>query len=359
MNNSVTPRFRQEKFFPPQFFDPKPERKPRHHSYIYNKGTTQQKFSKGQQTSASEKVEVKRKTKEKVVGLLKTIDRDLSEKVQKCGSEFEIKKLDCGTKGKAVISRRPYHSCDFRLCPFCALKRSRRIINKYLPRVESFLKFAGQRVEPVHLVLTQAHRDGETIKQTRKRLLDSFRKLTKRSFWTAKFLGGLYSVEMTIGRDGLNHVHLHIIAFRRCFFDVSILRTEWEKATNGDGLNLRLDRITDLKNGLREILKYVSKPGDVEKFTAKHVREFLELKGQKMIGTFGEFGIFCADFDDEKDATDNSDRDALQVGDVCPCGCGAVVYSERMTYAAMLAEMIADEKRQRKRQNFIEAVARL
>ncbi len=317
----------------------------RHHTYFNNKGTSEQNKNKVQRLSKSERLAVKVKTKEKLVNLLKRIDRELSEKISKCASEFEVRKLDCSTKGKGVIGRVPYHSCDFRLCPFCALKRGRKVLKKYFPKIESFLH-ANKRLTPVHLVLTQKHREGETIKETRKRLLTSFKKLSRRKFWESYFAGGLYSVEMTVGSDELNHVHLHILAFRRRFFDVSILRAEWKKIT-GDSVNFRLDRITDLASGCREILKYISKPSDVNKFTPKHIREFLELKGAKMIGVFGEFGRFCASFDKEKGATDNEDETILNVGDACPCGCGAVVYAERMTLEEMLREMRASEIRER------------
>jgi hypothetical protein len=70
-----------------------------------------------------------------------------------------------------------------------------------------------------------------------------------------------------------------------------------------------LKPITDIAAGLREVVKYVSKPLDIRRFGAEDLKEFLGLKNMRMFGTFGEFRDFCKDFEP-------SDNDAAAVGDL-------------------------------------------
>jgi hypothetical protein len=189
------------------------------------------------------------------------------------------------------------------------------------------------KVTPVHLVLTQTHRK-ESRKQSAKRIKDSFTRLQRRGFWKEYFKGGTWSLEFTKDKNGLHHTHLHIIGFRRKFFDIDLLRAEWLAAT-GDSHVLNLKPIKDIAAGLREVVKYVSKPLDIRRFGADDLKEFLGLKNMRMFGTFGEFREFCKDFEP-------SDNDAAAVGDLeslardlvegCACPqCNEPLFSLRMS----------------------------
>jgi diadenosine tetraphosphate (Ap4A) HIT family hydrolase len=163
------------------------------------------------------------------------------------------------------------------------------------------------KVTPVHLVLTQTHKK-ETRKQSLKRIKDAFGKLQRRAFWKEFFKGGTWSLEFTKDKNGLHHTHLHIVGFRRKFFDIELLRDEW-LAVTGDSHVLHLKPILDIATGLREVVKYVSKPLDIRRFGAADLKEFLGLKNMRMFGTFGEFRDFCKDFEP-------SDNDAAVVGEL-------------------------------------------
>jgi plasmid rolling circle replication initiator protein Rep len=283
-----------------------------HHTYLDNRTTTKQKPSKRQSLSASERLAKKQKTKDALIVLLKKVgESELVDRLKLCGSKFST--ITCGSH---IVGRSPKESCNFRLCPHCAAKRSNRINRKYAPMAAAFLKTG--RFAPVHLVLTQTHKIGETLADGRKRLNAAFKKLQKRRFWLNHFGGGLSVFEFTITEDGSYHCHLHILAFRRRFFDIALLRSEWLKLT-GDSFVLRLDKIDDLSRGLREVVKYISKPLDIERFKPKTIRDFLALKGARLFSAFGQFAAFCRKFD----ATDNeTDADGVKggfcEGDCCP-----------------------------------------
>lgn len=268
-------------------------REPRQQTYL-DKGYQTHKPTRS--ANPSERAQNRLETKKRLVVLARKVgEPELSEKLANCHSRVAV--LTCGVHIHRVI---PNHTCEFRLCPDCARRRARKHFVNYLPKVAAFVR--SHRVTPVHLVLTQAHH-AETLEQSVKRLLSAFRKLIRRGFWKEYFKGGTWSVEVTKGKDGLYHTHLHLLAFRSRFFDIELLRSEW-LAVTGDSLNLHLKPILeDVSSGLREVLKYVAKPLDFARFTAQNFKDFLEIKGMKFFGTFGEFRKFCADFE----PSDNDD----------------------------------------------------
>ncbi len=72
---------------------------------------------------------------------------------------------------------------------------------------------------------------------------------------------------------------------------------------------MNLKPILDIAAGLREVVKYVSKPLDIRRFGAGDLKEFLGLKNMRMFGTFGEFRDFCTTFEP-------SDKEGAVVGEL-------------------------------------------
>jgi hypothetical protein len=274
------------------------ERKPSPPAYLDNRVTKSQRENRRTRSQrARERLQTKEHLSRLAVGLGEV---ELADKLQRCHSRLSV--LTCGRHIARVI---PNFTCEFRLCPDCGRRRSRKLQNKYLPAMRGFM--LHHKVTPVHLVLTQTHRK-ENRKQSAKRIKDSFTKLQRRGFWKEYFKGGTWSLEFTKDKNGLHHTHLHIIGFRRKFFDIELLRGEWLTAT-GDSHVLHLKPIKDIAAGLREVVKYVSKPLDIRRFGADDLKEFLGLKNMRMFGTFGEFRDFCKDFEP-------SDNDAAAIGDL-------------------------------------------
>jgi hypothetical protein len=302
---------------------PKPSQQ-RQHTYLDNRVTKSQIENKRTRSQrARERLATKEHLTRLAVGLGEV---ELADKIDRCHSRLSI--LTCGRHIARII---PNFTCEFRLCPDCGRRRSRRLQSKYLPMMRSFMLY--NKVTPVHLVLTQTHR-AETRKQSIGRIKDAFTRLQRRVFWNEHFKGGTWSLEFTKDKNGLHHTHLHIIGFRRKFFDIELLRGEWLAAT-GDSHVLHLKPILDIATGLQEVVKYVSKPLDIRRFGAADLREFLGLKNMRMFGTFGEFREFCKDFEP-------SDNDAAAVGELeslsrdlvegCACPqCDAPLFDLRMS----------------------------
>jgi diadenosine tetraphosphate (Ap4A) HIT family hydrolase len=297
--------------------------------YLDNRVT---KSHRGNQRTRSQTARARLQTKEHLTALAGELhELELADKLQRCHSRVSV--LTCGRHIAQII---PNFTCEFRLCPDCSRRRSRKLQNKYLPMMRAFLR--NHHVTPVHLVLTQTHKK-ETRKQSAKRIKDAFTKLQRRAFWKEFFKGGTWSLEFTKDKNGLHHTHLHIVGFRRKFFDIELLRSEW-LAVTGDSHVLNLKPILDIAAGLREVVKYVSKPLDIRRFGADDLREFLKLKNMRMFGTFGEFRDFCKSFvpsdndGDEVSELESLSRD-LTEGCACP-KCNEPLFDLRLSSDELL-----------------------
>ncbi len=289
----------------------KSHRKPLAHTYLDKRVTkSQPNHRRARSQGARERIQTKEHLARLAVGLYEV---ELADKLQRCHSRLSV--LTCGRHIAQII---PNFTCEFRLCPDCSRRRSRKIQNKYLPAMSAFM--LHNHVSAVHLVLTQTHRK-ENRKQSAKRIKDSFVKLQRRAFWKKHFKGGTWSLEFTKDKNGLHHTHLHIIGFRRKFFDIELLRGEW-LAVTGDSHVLNLKQIQDIATGLREVVKYVSKPLDIRRFGAEDLKEFLGLKNMRMFGTFGEFRDFCKGFvPSDNDGDEITDLESLNRNLVEGCAC--------------------------------------
>jgi hypothetical protein len=245
----------------------------------------------GKYKSRWERLEDKNGTKTRICRLLSELgDYELANKFRACHSRFLTT-----TCGEHITERKATFYCGHRACVFCAEIRARDKRDNYLPKVSAYSK-ANQNLTPCHLVLTQKHYQGEILTDSIKRLLSNFRRLIRRGFWkTYLSAGGVYAVEFTLAKDGCWHAHLHCLVFRNKFFNVKSFRREWKEVT-GDSVNFKIDRVSDIETGLFELVKYISKPLDADKFEARHLEQVLDLKAQRLFSSFGTFRSFAASF---------------------------------------------------------------
>jgi plasmid rolling circle replication initiator protein Rep len=247
-----------------------------------------------------------------------------SQKIQKCSSFFNV--LTCGSHIEQRVAN--FH-CNNRLCPECAKRRANRLFFEYQPIVNAFLS-SRPELSVLHLVLTQAQRPNETLKDARKRLIDAVKRLIDRRFWKDSFVGSLNSYEFTISEktyvDGAIHYHCHLLVFckisdkKRNKKWLNKFREVWSAVSNGENKNLKIRPVIDLQNGLREVLKYVVKPQDIAKFSTKHLAEIEELHKSKMVSTSGEFHKFVKAHRKEQKSLENepqTEQKSSRVGEPC------------------------------------------
>ena len=292
------------------------------HSYVHVRVTKQHRRPDTKRTR-SERARVALETKKHLLSLAEDLASTtgkgklqrsalrLAENLTRCHKHIVFN--SCGIHNSPII---PNFVCEFRLCPNCARRRSRKLQNKHLAPMEAYS--LQNKLTPVHLVLTQKKNKNESRRAAARRIARAFIKLQRRGFWKEYFRGGVWSLEFTKNEAG-HHAHLHIIAFRKKFFDVALLRDEW-RAITGDSHVLRIDRIRDLKKGLEEAAKYISKPANTAKFDKDDLAEFIELKGMRFFGTFGEYRKFVKNYvpSDKGETAIASDFTDLTEGCACP-----------------------------------------
>lgn len=191
------------------------------------------------------------------------------------------------------------------LCPFCAERRSRRVLALYSGRCDVVI--ANSPLPLDAFLITFTVKNGPDLIERFEHLTKSLRSLIKRvsdgraSEFSA-IVGGAYGIEVKRGSgSGLWHPHAHMVALVPSghFFDYSALKAEWLRWTgDSDVLNvtrMRRDARGSYASALREVFKYTTsfKPGDmspVERFVIH-----ASLKGRRLFGNFGALRDPCAD----------------------------------------------------------------
>ncbi len=305
-------------------------------AYVHS-GTTSKHFLKRKKRKKiSETLAIKRKSRLEIVKYLNQLGEvNYADSMEKCGSKWSV--MSCG---EHIASKIPFHRCNIRFCPSCSNRRSAKFVKKYIPYVSAFLK-QNARFKPCLLTLTQKKQSGESKRDARMRILKSFKKFIRRKFFSEYFAGGIWACEVTESDSG-NHCHLHIFIFRRKFIDEKLLKSEWSKVSPGaKNLNIKLiEGFDGIESGLREVIKYISKPIPADDLTLDSVKQVLQLKGLRMLDTFGEFRAFCRDY--EIPETENVGIEAgkheFVTGECCPCeGCDKPLFERILTDVEMIA----------------------
>lgn len=168
---------------------------------------------------------------------------DWSRALLQCGGVVKV--MECGVCGKF---RHPvvYH-CKLKICYECAKRKARELRRKYLPILQQLhdLKF-----------LTLTIRNSPDLVGSIEKIRKAFRRLRQRKEIKARLIGGLYAIEVTIGRDGLWHVHLHAVVSMR-YIPQERLSQIWEEITGDPIVDVR--KVNSPKKALRYITEYLSK----------------------------------------------------------------------------------------------------
>jgi hypothetical protein len=193
----------------------------------------------------------------------------------------------CGAS--AVVQRTPddqqyrirANYCHDRFCVACGTGRSAEIAS-----------ILAVHVKPPHtkfLTLTLRHSPTPLTDQI-KRLYDSFTKLRHRQSWTSHVQGGAAFCEIKLSdRDGLWHVHLHILA-NMAIWPQRDLSAEWHAVT-GDSYIVDIRHIQDTHEAAAYVAKYVSKPADayIVSHPDKLDEMIVSLRGRRLCLTFGSW----------------------------------------------------------------------
>jgi hypothetical protein len=196
-----------------------------------------------------------------------------AERMLECGAHVQIHTIP-GKRPQLVVSR-----CKNRLCPACSMRRSWRVAR----RIEAVAKQADS---PRFVTLT-VKTDDHCLAEAVAKLRDGWKKLRKSDIWKSRVKGGVYSLEVSRGRQGDRwHPHLHIIT-DGSYLPQAALAEAWLRAT-GDSCIVDVRAIRSRREIARYVAKYVSKGDHLRSWSVEQIREYAEaLAGARVVHTFG------------------------------------------------------------------------
>jgi len=240
---------------------------------------------------------------------------DLADKIHACGQQHLVKVCQsCRQQGNPFIHgvSHTIDPCELTIfCPDCAKHRAGRAKKRYSTKLAKFAHVNRLLYTPVFITLTI--KSGWDLDERLDVLLDSFRRLRDRQAWS-HIAAAISSVEITVSRRHGWHPHLHILAFRRAFWDHDELTAEWLSSTRGEGYIADIRQLKgDLKKAIAECVKYVTKPMSIEDLGVEQVHELVSLRRRQLMSTLGDLRGFEVTESDQEEFGDPADFD--------PCDC--------------------------------------
>lgn len=214
-------------------------------------------------------------------GLLKTAVRGgiYGEEVQRCATQLALEKA--GDEARA----RPFSTCKRRWCPVCEWRKSRKRLAAAITNLPQLVDLKKVRFR--FLTLTVKNVKAEDLAPTVEHMLKSFRKLTHhRTRISSDWLGFVRALEITAGKDGLFHPHLHILHVVEKS-NAPHATTEWVAAWK-KAAALDYDPICDIRavkdgvRGLAEVMKYTTKPTKIGSDAVALAVAVAALKGRRL-----------------------------------------------------------------------------
>lgn len=167
-------------------------------------------------------------------------------------------------------------ACEDRLCPLCAIRLSRRIAAN--ARIVLTRALEGGR-RAYLLTLTQRNCDAQTLPQRVTDMLDAWHKILHDMRGQRKYIAGYArTIEITIGRDGLYHPHMHAIMLLDAGAPIELMRarywaTLWQRYMATDAYQGDTLPICDIRpirpNKRRHLSSQAAAAAEVAKYTAK------------------------------------------------------------------------------------------
>lgn len=168
--------------------------------------------------------------------------------------------------------------CGDRFCRVCSQRRSARIRARLADLHHHVKLKRGFTFKFMTLTIPS----GPDLQTQFDLIVKSFRRLRQRKYWRTRVDGGGYVVEVTIGKHGLWHVHIHAIVYSS-YLPVRQLSANWSMCSPGQIVHISMISGPQVA---RYVSKYVSKSLALERRTGYASRV---LKGNRLFQPFGSF----------------------------------------------------------------------
>lgn len=195
-------------------------------------------------------------------------------RVKECGTYLEYKKFKDNTK-----KLNQANFCKVRLCPMCSWRRSLKIFGQ-VSKIMDFITLHYDH-EFLFLTLTTKNCEGKDLKISIDKLLNGFKKMTKRSRYKKSIIGHFRALEVThnlnVNSNSFDtyHPHIHaILVVNKSYFKSRfyISQNEWSELWQ-DVLEVNYKPIVHItkakdtkgqgmKKTIAEVAKYTTKSDD-------------------------------------------------------------------------------------------------
>jgi hypothetical protein len=164
-----------------------------------------------------------------------------------------------------------------------------------------------ERWDAIRFVTLTLRADASSLADRWGKLWRSFATLRTAACWRDNVAGGIAIPEVTVGKHGQWHVHLHVLVHGR-FIPQAQLKAAWHAAT-GDSFVVGIEIVHSRKDAAMYVAKYVGKGAAVHTWDPDRIREYAEtLAGKRLLRVYGDAKLPKLDEDDEEDVPSPSEH---------------------------------------------------
>ena len=249
--------------------------------------------------------------------LMKMMSGDVAEVLEACGyderagrmrdcaSVLKLQHCECGCQ---LVWRTNY--CRDRVCPVCEWRKSIIMARRAAAAID---RAKSNSHDVVMLTLTVRNVEWSRLRETLMRMHKEFQALWRLLAKRHAMFGYIRRTEITVGRDGLAHPHMHVLIDRHSeggYVKQKALCAAWKNA-----MKLDYDPVVDIRvcweqNERKGLVRYVHKyctkssPAIILGLDAVDVMEYVEaVKGLRMVSSGGTLRM--------KDPSDASEDEML------------------------------------------------
>ena len=204
--------------------------------------------------------------------------------------------------------------CRDRLCPVCAWRRGKALTAR-LRRAVSYNVDRNPANPPryVLLTLTLKNCDWSQLKKNIGRMMEGWKRLSRRAAFKRAVLGWARTFEVTRGKDGKAHPHLHVLLevplkyFEKdgpLYLEHDALVRLWAQCLGVDympSVDVRAVRRGKVGGAIAEVTKYLAKGSDIEGLNDEEFEAYASaIAGTRAWGCGGSFREADADMKTEE-----------------------------------------------------------
>lgn len=187
--------------------------------------------------------------------------------------------------------------CRDRLCPLCSLVRGREVRARVVAAVKGW--------NALRFVTLTLKADASSLADRFRRLFDCFAKLRRDEVWSKNVTACIAVPEVTIGRGGQWHTHLHCLV-DGAFIPQPQLKKAWHRIT-GDSFVVGVEAVHEREKAATYVAQYIAAGNEVHRWAPDRIREYaLATHGMRMVRTYGNASMTDADDDNEPDVIGES-----------------------------------------------------